>query len=663
MEITKRKRSDIDKNIGNLIKRSRNSLDYIFNHIYKNFKNDNFIIESKSKNSITYSSDTNSITFNVAYNSFDQNNDIFVTLSGIFNYNFIYYLLDFLDYSNKYLDTIHIDATSLNNRKDLIQEMKLAKNFIFLEKLYYPIKLFNFEEDEVIKIKNLDDDVIFPLKSVNMNINLFKLLFKYDFNQSDKSLKSIRIISKYNLKNIIDESIKIFNLDNNEEKTHIIVDSLFQSFENQKKITKFDYKIPWISIKNYLFPYLLYNENDNLYINTNIVTNFSDLEFIIEKKLLNSLFSSLFYKEKEIQIIYYKIFGKIFNEIYNYCFIFFEIHDNDSFFYFTYNNVDNDPLININKYQISIDFFMKYLEKNYKKSVCIVPPRDIYVHFEAISKIMEIINNNNDINAICLLKGLLKDKIGLDTDEFIFLLFQNEFEDPKIKTLIILNLYYFLFESSATYDIVFQKQKDNISFKIFDGEKNDLSTHSLKQMINSCSKTQNFIIMGLSFINEKSGHSNIIYIDKKRGTAERFEPHGSFSYEEDILSDLSIKADEVLNVLFENLNLKYISPRECDREGPQLLESPDYRGIEDLSGFCVNWSFFLGLYRIQHPYKSYFQSNFDFKNIFEKYSLEYGSKNIIVGFFKRELAKIYNEIQSDIDIINKRFNINLHYKN
>jgi hypothetical protein len=69
------------------------------------------------------------------------------------------------------------------------------------------------------------------------------------------------------------------------------------------------------------------------------------------------------------------------------------------------------------------------------------------------------------------------------------------------------------------------------------------------------------------------------------------------------------------------------------------------------------------LYRIQHPYKSYFQSNFDFKNIFEKYSLEYGSKNIIVGFFKRELAKIYNEIQSDIDIINKRFNINLHYKN
>lgn len=665
----------IQDDIGYLVKRKRNTLDYILNYIDMNFNLNPLQTKTKSENELIINFENKKVLLNIQFNSFDQNNDVFVEISGKFTLDFFEYLLNFFNYSNEYLDIIHIDISKLENRPELINEMKQRKYFIFLEKLYYTEKLYNFDENEIKKLKNLDDDIIFPIKSINRHVNLFKLIHSYDFisNKIPSSLDNVKIISRNQIKSIIENVLTKLNL--NVESYISLVDRIFQSFENEKKETKFDNKTPWISLKNYLFPYILYNNKDNLYINTNIIKKLSDLTFSIPISVFDSdkIFSSLLekYSSKDILYIYINILGRIFNIIFYNSSIRYEIeYDllNFNFFHLDLNEITF--LNDITKYQLGKDIYMSYIEKNYNKSVCIVPYRNINDNFNSISIIVSILDNFSKTLNPLLIKNLydkineIDDKISEKENIVKNMCFDYEFEDIKSRNFLILDLYYELFDEPTKLNILFERKEKDITYKIFDGKENELEIDKLKDLISNCKKSQNFIIMSLKFSEESlgSGHANIILIDQKRGTAERYEPHGSYSYEEEILSDLSDKADLVLSNLFSQLNLKYVSPKECEVEGPQLLELPEYYDIQELSGFCVSWSFFQALYRIQHPEESYYDATSNFKKLFEMYGKEYGSQNIITGFFKREISKLYNNLKKDIDLINKKFNINIEYK-
>jgi hypothetical protein len=438
----------------------------------------------------------------------------------------------------------------------------------------------------------------------------------------------------------------------------LYVDEIYNSFLNQKIETVFNYTQPWLSLKNYLYPYSIYNEESVLYVNNNIIKNTDLLKININTKIFS-----------QNKYLYYVILGKIFNIIYDNTNIYFEYkYDNNLILEFIPTKIDNY----IMNTQQGRDFYINYLQKNYSGSVCTIPFNNIeykYLIISDICKNLDDYSNSLNTNLINIIEKELRKKDFydiIDKEDFYLIslsIYKNQFTDIKISTNKIMLLYKLVF-STEKYNINFKFDEVNktVEVDIFDIEYNENSPIMLNSFINNC-KSKNFVLIDLRLSsNTIGGHANTIIIDRQRKTAERFEPHGSSSYEEEGLDYLSDQIDIILNNLFSQINLKYISPKECEYFGPQYMEIKELIKIEELSGFCITWSFFQALYRIQHPNESYNEATSNFKKLFQKFSKNEQSNKIIIGYFQKEISNLFINIQKDVDKINKKFNIDLHYK-
>jgi hypothetical protein len=92
----------------------------------------------------------------------------------------------------------------------------------------------------------------------------------------------------------------------------------------------------------------------------------------------------------------------------------------------------------------------------------------------------------------------------------------------------------------------------------------------------------------------QSGHSNALLIDLVDRTAERFEPNGCYTTNNDL--------DGKLSVFFKSIGIKkYISPIDFNvYEGPQILHGKfikemnpniEYDKLTAKAGYCLSWSF------------------------------------------------------------------------
>jgi ankyrin repeat protein len=103
-----------------------------------------------------------------------------------------------------------------------------------------------------------------------------------------------------------------------------------------------------------------------------------------------------------------------------------------------------------------------------------------------------------------------------------------------------------------------------------------------------------YIVIPLGIVINNGSHANIILIDKKNKTIERFEPNGKnsprgFYYNQNLL-------DNILKIKFNNIinDYIYLSPNDfLDSIGYQLLEisEEEYKckQIGDPNGFCAVW--------------------------------------------------------------------------
>lgn len=119
---------------------------------------------------------------------------------------------------------------------------------------------------------------------------------------------------------------------------------------------------------------------------------------------------------------------------------------------------------------------------------------------------------------------------------------------------------------------------------------------SIETLISKCRKR--FIAI---YVNISCGisHANMMIIDTKNKTAERFEPFGQFDdYMK--LYDMTV-IDDNLAKTFKTYKLKYISPLEfCPNiQKIQELEKKTM-GVHDL-GFCASWSLFYADLRLSYP--------------------------------------------------------------
>ncbi len=94
-------------------------------------------------------------------------------------------------------------------------------------------------------------------------------------------------------------------------------------------------------------------------------------------------------------------------------------------------------------------------------------------------------------------------------------------------------------------------------------------------------------------------HSNLVFLDKRRGTYERFEPHGSFREWDDRFVDeyLEVTLPTKLPALAK---FRYVQPFEiCPMLGPQAVQAPDPSC--PIGGFCLVFSLIYAHLRLAAP--------------------------------------------------------------
>ncbi len=115
-----------------------------------------------------------------------------------------------------------------------------------------------------------------------------------------------------------------------------------------------------------------------------------------------------------------------------------------------------------------------------------------------------------------------------------------------------------------------------------------------------------FITIPLGIELTTGSHANILFIDKKNNTVERFEPNGAnnpigLNYNADFLDDL-------LENKFSSFDLKYIRPRQfLPSVGFQMLENMDEskcKRLGDPNGFCGIWCTWWVYHRIKNKHMS-----------------------------------------------------------
>jgi ankyrin repeat protein len=161
-----------------------------------------------------------------------------------------------------------------------------------------------------------------------------------------------------------------------------------------------------------------------------------------------------------------------------------------------------------------------------------------------------------------------------------------------------------------------------------------------------------FIPLGIECHN--GAHLNILFIDCKNNTIERFEPNGKYEpvgleYNHNLL-------DNLLKTKFLEFNKKFIYKTPMDYLPPigfQILENYQFKNCNlesDPNGFCVVWCFWW----IDQKMKNL---DFDSKELVEKLIKEIKFKNIS---FKKLIRTYSHKITNLRDIFLKKYNLDIN---
>lgn len=130
------------------------------------------------------------------------------------------------------------------------------------------------------------------------------------------------------------------------------------------------------------------------------------------------------------------------------------------------------------------------------------------------------------------------------------------------------------------------------------------NSRSFEILMNRCENSgRRFTISFLIMSDYGNAHANIIIVDRKEKTIERYEPNGyvdarvSFGRaRRDLFGDIAEKADDYLHSLAREKGYKFSPPSYfCPRSGAQQIEL-DFEGG---AGYCVTWSLLYGIERIE----------------------------------------------------------------
>lgn len=116
----------------------------------------------------------------------------------------------------------------------------------------------------------------------------------------------------------------------------------------------------------------------------------------------------------------------------------------------------------------------------------------------------------------------------------------------------------------------------------------------LKKQLEKCiEENKRFIILYLHiFFGTNQGHANMIVIDTKEKTVERYEPNGI-----DIKFYDSNKVDKILEEYFKG-QFEYLGPEDFCTEGIQDIFESETIDIYKFEGFCQTWSFIYAYFKI-----------------------------------------------------------------
>lgn len=178
-----------------------------------------------------------------------------------------------------------------------------------------------------------------------------------------------------------------------------------------------------------------------------------------------------------------------------------------------------------------------------------------------------------------------------------------------------------------------------------------------------------YIVFFLRLKIDNSYHANMIIIDTKKKTVERFEPHGGDQeiYDADIL-------DARINDYFMKRGYKYISPKMmvCPRGVQDIMESYTIDKYK-FSGFCKTWSFLYALLRLhldemdqetlisnmtfltKETARMYFEERHK-KTILEE---DYKNYDFVIEFLYDYIPNILEEGKEDIKMVNEILGTNI----
>ena len=178
-----------------------------------------------------------------------------------------------------------------------------------------------------------------------------------------------------------------------------------------------------------------------------------------------------------------------------------------------------------------------------------------------------------------------------------------------------------------------------------------------------------YIVFFLRLKINDSYHANMMIIDTKKKTVERFEPQGS---EHEFYDNQVV--DDKIRSYFEKIGYEYIDPTmmKCPYGVQDIVESYTMDKYK-FSGFCKIWSFLYGLLRlhlddmdqknlvnhmnllVKETARSYFEERHG-KTILEE---DYENYDFVIEFLYDYIPKILEEGKEDIKIVNKILGTNI----
>lgn len=145
------------------------------------------------------------------------------------------------------------------------------------------------------------------------------------------------------------------------------------------------------------------------------------------------------------------------------------------------------------------------------------------------------------------------------------------------------------------YELIYRTFADPRTGDYVDVAAPNQNLHDVLRNIKACNKR--FVVISLHIENEESGHQNVLIIDQKLKSVERYEPHHTDEYDRDTWYSAEGLDDACAQFFHKYLDLTYFSPLDYCVRIPGLQTEFDYSE----KGWCVLFAFLYTETRLKYP--------------------------------------------------------------